>query len=152
MADSGVIKMFMGEYHHNLDDKNRLVIPANFRYELGDKFIITHGLEKCLSIYSMAEWETIVNKLKELPFTKKDARTFSRTFFSGATVCEIDKSGRIVINKEMQAYANIQKDCVVIGANDRVEIWASEAWNQFITDEGDKLSDIAENLFTEVNL
>lgn len=144
--------MFMGEYHHNLDDKNRLVIPANFRYELGDKFIITHGLEKCLSIYSMAEWETIVNKLKELPFTKKDARTFSRTFFSGATVCEIDKSGRIVINKEMQAYANIQKDCVVIGANDRVEIWASEAWNQFITDEGDKLSDIAENLFTEVNL
>lgn len=144
--------MFMGEYHHNLDDKSRLVIPANFRYELGDKFIITRGLEKCLYVYSETEWQRIVTKLKELPFTKKDVRTFIRSFFSGATTCELDKSGRIVLTANQTEYANISKECVVIGASDRVEIWSQDNWNTELNDNEDKLSDLAENLFDGVNL
>ena len=118
--------MFMGEYHHNIDDKGRLIIPAKFRSELGEKFIITRGLEKCLYVYSESEWNTIVAKLKTLPFTKKDVRTFIRSFFSGATECEFDRQGRINITSPLVSYADIDKECVVIGANDRIEIWSSE--------------------------
>ena len=89
--------MLMGEYHHNIDDKGRLIIPSKFRTELGEKLIITRGLDKCLFIYSESEWEKIVSKLKTLPFTNKDARNFTRFFLSGATECEFDKQGRINI-------------------------------------------------------
>lgn len=144
--------MFMGEFHHNLDDKGRIIIPAKFRYELGSKFIITRGLEKCLYVYSMEEWNNIVAKLKELPFTKKDARTFIRSFFSGATECEFDKSGRINITSPLVTYADIAKECVVIGANDRIEIWSENSWNNFMDINSDKLEDIAENLFDSLNI
>ena len=144
--------MFMGEFHHNLDDKGRIIIPAKFRYELGSKFIITRGLEKCLYVYSMEEWNNIVAKLKELPFTKKDARTFIRSFFSGATECEFDKSGRINITSPLVTYADITKECVVIGANDRIEIWSENSWNNFMDINSDKLEDIAENLFDSLNI
>ena len=122
------IKMFMGEYHHTIDEKGRLILPAKFRAELGEKFIITRGLdaEKCLYVYSMNDWNRIVSKLNTLPFTKKDARIFVRTFFSGAAECEFDRQGRINITSPLVSYADLQKDCVVIGANDRIEIWRSE--------------------------
>ncbi len=139
--------MFMGEYHHNIDDKGRLIIPAKFRSELGEKFIITRGLEKCLYVYSESEWNTIVAKLKTLPFTKKDVRTFIRSFFSGATECEFDRQGRINITSPLVSYAGIDKACVVIGANDRLEIWSEEGWNNFFIENAEKIEDIAENLF-----
>ena len=139
--------MFMGEYHHNIDEKGRLIIPAKFRNELGDKFIVTRGLEKCLYIYSESEWNTIVSKIKTLPFTKKDVRTFVRSFFSGATECEFDRQGRINITSPLVSYADITKECVVIGANDRIEIWSEESWNNFFIENGDKIEDIAEHLF-----
>lgn len=139
--------MFMGEYHHNIDDKGRLIIPAKFRIELGDKFIVTRGLEKCLYVYSNNEWEKIVAKIKTLPFTKKDVRIFVRTFFSGATECEFDCQGRISITSPLVSYADITKECVIIGANDRLEIWSKESWEEFINTNYDKIEDIAENLF-----
>lgn len=139
--------MFMGEYHHNIDEKGRLIIPAKFRNELGDKFIVTRGLEKCLYIYSESEWNSIVSKIKTLPFTKKDVRTFVRSFFSGATECEFDRQGRINITSPLVSYADITKECVVIGANDRIEIWSEESWNNFFIENGDKIEDIAEHLF-----
>lgn len=139
--------MFMGEYHHNIDDKGRLIIPAKFRIELGDKFIVTRGLEKCLYVYSNNEWEKIVAKIKTLPFTKKDVRIFVRTFFSGATECEFDRQGRISITSPLVSYADINKECVIIGANDRLEIWSKESWEEFINTNYDKIEDIAENLF-----
>ena len=139
--------MFMGEYHHNIDDKGRLIIPAKFRSELGEKFIITRGLEKCLYVYSESEWNTIVAKLKTLPFTKKDVRTFIRSFFSGATECEFDRQGRINITSPLVSYADIITKCVIIGANDRLEIWSEENWIQNSIDNEDVLEDIAENLF-----
>ncbi len=141
--------MFMGEYHHSIDDKGRLIIPAKFRAELGDKFIITRGIENCLFAYPVERWETIVHKLESLPFTKKDARNFTRFFLSGATVAEFDKQGRINITSPLINYASIEKDCVIIGTGDRLEIWAKDAWNNFFDSASINMSDIAENLFNE---
>ena len=139
--------MLLGEYHHNIDDKGRLVIPTKYREELGDEFIITRGIERCLYVYSKVEWEKLVSKLNTLPFTKKDARTFMRSFFSGATVCEFDKSGRINITSPLVSYAGLTKECVIIGVNDRLEIWSEEAFNKFLSDNSEQLEDIAEHLF-----
>ncbi len=141
--------MFMGEYHHTIDEKGRLILPAKFRNELGEKFIITRGLdaEKCLYVYSMNDWNRIVSKLNTLPFTKKDARIFVRTFFSGATECEFDRQGRINITSPLVSYADLQKDCVVIGANDRIEIWSKERWDNFFNTNSEMVEEIAEHLF-----
>ena len=146
------ISIFIGEYHHSVDDKGRLIIPSKFRDELGTKFIITRGIENCLFVYSMESWEKIVNKLETLPFTKKDARAFIRFFLSGASEAEFDKQGRINITSPLISYANITKECVVIGTGDRLEIWSEESWNDFFTSAKDSMSDIAENLFESVNL
>ena len=140
--------MLMGEYRHNIDEKKRLVIPSKFRSELGDEFILTRGLDGCLFVYSNEEWNKIVDKLKNLPFTQKDARFFTRFFLSGATVCEIDQAGRISITSPLIEHAGITKECVVIGANDHIEIWSKESWDKFMNDNIDNFSDIAENLFT----
>lgn len=139
--------MLMGEFHHNIDDKGRLIIPSKFRYELGEKFIITRGLEKCLFVYSLDEWAKIIDRLKSLPFTNKDARNFTRFFLSGAAECEFDKQGRINITSPLVNYAGLTSKCVIIGANDRLEIWAEDSWNSFFSENEDSLSDIAENLF-----
>ena len=140
--------MLMGEFHHNIDEKNRLVIPSKFRAELGEKFVITRGLDKCLFVYSIEEWNKFADKLKMLPFTHRDARNFTRFLLSGASDCEFDRSGRICITSPLIEYADISKECVIIGANDRLEIWSKENWDKFISENEDQLSDIAENLFT----
>lgn len=141
--------MFMGEHHHSIDDKGRLIIPAKFREELKERFIITRGIENCLFVYPEENWQKIVTKLESLPFTKKDARNFIRFFLSGATVAEFDKQGRINITSPLINYAGIKKDCVVIGTGDRLEIWSQEAWNAYFDSAKDNMSDIAENLFNE---
>ena len=141
--------MFMGEYHHSIDDKARLIIPSKFRDDLGDKFVVTRGIENCLFVYSLDSWEKITNKLETLPFTKKDARAFVRFFLSGATVAEFDKQGRVNITSPLKSYAKINKDCVVIGTGDRLEIWSEELWNEFFDSASTNMSDIAENLFDE---
>lgn len=141
--------MFMGEYHHNIDDKNRLVIPAEFRSMLGEKFIITRGLEKCLYIYTESEWNKIVEKLSSLPFTKKDARVFIRSFFSAAANCNLDRQGRINITSGQSTYAEIIKECVIIGVSDRVEVWSRQNWDKFNLEYGEALENVAEHLFNE---
>ena len=138
--------MLMGEYHHNFDDKNRLIIPSKFREELGNEFVITRGLDGCLFVYSMDEWNKVMNKLKTLPFTKKDARTFMRFMLSAASICEFDKQGRINLVNSLINYAEIKKECVIIGVNDRLEIWAVEKFNELLSNS-EELSLIAENLF-----
>jgi MraZ protein len=138
--------MFMGEYHHTVDDKGRLTIPSKIRYELGESFIITRGLDNCLFIYPKNEWVNIIGKYKELPNTK-DARNFMRFFLSGAVECEFDKQGRINISMPLMKYADLTKECVIIGVNDRLEIWSKDRWASFINENEDSLSDIADNLF-----
>lgn len=139
--------MFMGEYHHNIDEKGRIVIPTKFREILADNFIVTRGIEKCLYVYAKKDWDKLVSKLNTLPFTKKDARNFIRSFFSGATECEFDRQGRTCIASPLIVYAGLTKECIIIGANDRIEIWDATAWNELLCENEEKLSDIAENLF-----
>ena len=138
--------MFMGEFHHTVDNKGRLIIPSRVREDLGDQFIVTRGLENCLFIYPKNEWNNIIQKYKQLPDTK-DRRYFMRIFLSGATICELDKQGRINIPIPLLEYASLEKDCIIIGVDDRLEVWSKERWDAFITENEENLSDIADNLF-----
>lgn len=138
--------MFMGEFHHTVDNKGRLIIPSRVREDLGEQFIVTRGLEKCLFIYPKNEWNSIIQKYKQLPDTK-DRRYFMRIFLSGATICELDKQGRINIPIPLLEYASLEKDCIIIGVDERLEVWSKERWDAFITENEENLSDIADNLF-----
>ncbi|MBF0752757.1 MULTISPECIES: division/cell wall cluster transcriptional repressor MraZ [Jeotgalicoccus] len=138
--------MFMGEYKHNLDTKGRIIMPSKFRELLDGQFVITRGLDRCLFAYTEEEWSRIEEKLKTLPLTKKDARKFTRLFFSGAAAVEIDKQGRINIPQNLREYAGLTKDCTVIGVSSRIEIWDSAAWEDFYTESEDNFEDIAEDL------
>lgn len=141
-----VIKMLMGEFHHNIDEKGRLIIPAKIRYELGEKFIVTRGLDKCLFVYPINEWENIIQKYRELPNTK-EARNFMRFFLSGATLSEFDKQGRMNILTPLINYASLKRECVIIGVNDRLEIWSKDEWDKFIALNEENFSDMADHLF-----
>ena len=139
--------MLIGEYHHNIDEKGRLIIPSKFREDIGNSFVVTRGLDGCLFVYSLVEWEKIVAKLKKLPFTKKDARTFTRFFLASATVCEFDKQGRINLVNSLIKYADLKKEGVVIGVNDRLEIWALDKYNSLMEKNLEQLDEVAEHLF-----
>ena len=139
--------MLIGEYHHNIDEKGRLIIPSKFREDIGNSFIVTKGLDGCLFVYSLVEWEKIVAKLRRLPFTKKDARTFMRFFLASATATEFDKQGRINLVNSLIEYANLKKECVIIGVNDRLEIWALDKYNSLMEDNLEQLDEISEHLF-----
>ena len=143
--------MFIGEYHHNIDEKGRIIIPSKLRSELKEDFVITRGLDNCLFIYPKDKWVKIISKYEELP-NIKDTRNFMRTFLSGATYAEFDKQGRINIASSLIEYANLEKECVVLGVGDRLEIWSKDRWNTFFTENQDSLSDIAENLFDTDNI
>lgn len=141
----------MGEYQHSIDDKSRLIIPAKFRDELGAGFVVTRGLDNCLFVYPRKEWETLEAKLKSLPLTSSDARAFVRFFFSGATECDLDKQGRILLPSPLREYGKLARDCAVIGVSNRVEIWAKEAWESYSSDAAESFASIAEKL-TDLNL
>lgn len=143
--------MFMGEYQHNLDAKGRVFIPARFREALGDSFVLTKGLDDCLFVFPMAEWQALDKKLKSIPFTKRDARTFSRIFFSGACECEIDKHGRILVPQNLRDHAKLAKEAVFIGVSSRVEIWSAEIWEGFKTNAASSYEDIAEKIIEETS-
>ncbi|MGP4040402.1 division/cell wall cluster transcriptional repressor MraZ [Gracilibacillus sp. D59] len=138
--------MFMGEYQHNIDTKGRIIVPSKFRDGLGDQFVVTRGLDQCLFAYPMNEWRQLEEKLKKLPLTKKDARAFTRFFFSGAVECELDKQGRINIPAPLRKYAGIEKECAVIGVSNRVEFWAEDKWNEFVDVSEESFAEIAENM------
>jgi MraZ protein len=136
----------MGEYHHTIDLKGRMIVPAKFRDGLGEAFVLTRGLDQCLFGYPMSEWQIIEEKLKTLPLTKKDARAFTRFFFSGATECEIDKQGRINIATPLLQYAKLEKECVVIGVSNRIELWSKSIWENYVAEQEDSFEEIAENM------
>jgi MraZ protein len=138
--------MFIGEYQHTIDAKGRIIIPSKFRDGLGDIFIVTKGLDKCLFAYSIEEWAAIEQKLKSLPLSQKDARAFVRFFFAGATECEVDKQGRILVPNNLREYAGLEKDAVSIGVSTRVEIWSKEQWDKYNDDSDLNYEEIAEKL------
>lgn len=148
MSDSGKKwgEMFTGEYRHNLDAKNRLIIPARLRTDIGDTFVVTRGLDGCLSIYTTASWARQQKQLEKLPQTNKDARAYMRFITSGAMEGTFDTQGRVQLPASLLEYAGISKACVVIGAGDNVEIWDEEKWNRYNSETAESFDDIAESL------
>lgn len=138
--------MFIGEYEHSVDVKGRMIMPSKLRENIGEKFIITKGLDKCLFAYSKSEWTNFEEKLKTLPLTNKNARDFVRFFLSGAVECEIDKQGRFLVPANLRTYANIDKEIVIIGVGTRLEIWNKEAWTNYSSEENISADEIAENM------
>ena len=138
--------MLIGEYEHSLDVKGRLIMPAKLREDMGEKFIITKGLDGCLFGFSQTEWSIFEEKLKTLPLTNKNARDFVRFFLSGAIECEIDKQGRFLIASNLREYANMEKDVVIIGVGTRLEIWNRDKWKNYTSDENISADEMAENM------
>lgn len=138
--------MFMGEYQHSVDNKGRLIIPAKFREDLGENAVMTRGLDNCLFLFPQSEWKILEEKLKSLPLTKATARQFVRFFFSGATECDLDRQGRITIPQNLRDYADVDKDVVVIGVSNRIEIWSRGRWEQYMQEAEEAYEEIAENI------
>ena len=136
---------FMGEYNHTVDPKGRLIVPAKFREQLGDEFVVTKGLDGCLFVYTLDEWHNIEEKFRNISMTSKDARKFSRFFFAGAASCELDKQGRILLPPVLREYANLTKDVVLVGVLSRVEIWDTDRWQENTYDD-DEMYEIAEHM------
>ncbi|MFQ5866428.1 MAG: division/cell wall cluster transcriptional repressor MraZ [bacterium] len=137
--------MLIGQYHHSLDGKNRLFIPARLRQNVR-RFVITSGLEGCLFVYTSDNWKKITERFKALPLTKADARRFLRTFLSGASECDLDDQGRILIPKNLCNYANIRKETIVVGVLDRIEIWSKSNWQRYQKEAEKKFVEVAEKL------
>lgn len=138
--------MFMGEFQHTIDPKGRLIIPNKFRTSLGERFVAAKGLDNCLFVYPMPEWQEFEQELRGLPLTNADARAFVRFFFSGATECELDKQGRILLPANLRDYAKLEKDVVVLGAIKRVEIWSKENWENYNSKTESNPEEIAEKI------
>lgn len=138
--------MLLGEYNHTIDEKSRLIVPSKFRDDLGSTFIVTKGLDNCLFIYSLSEWQIFETKLKALPLTNQNARVFTRFFAAGATECQLDKQGRIVIPSHLREYAGLTKDVVVIGVSTRAEIWDREKWNNYTSEDNISVEEVASQM------
>lgn len=138
--------MFIGEYAHNLDAKGRIIIPAKFREALNTSFILTRGLDGCLTIYSKEQWEKIFEKLNKLPSTKKATRQYIHMLTSRATECTLDNQGRIQIPSFLSKPVNIIKECVIVGVNDHIEIWNKEVWEAYYDEASESFEEVAEEL------
>ena len=136
--------MLIGEYEHSLDVKGRLIMPAKLREDIGEKFIVTKGLDGCLFAFSVTEWTNFEQKLRALPISNKDARAFTRFFFAGAMDCEIDKQGRFLISSNLREFAGLERDVVIVGMDSRIEIWSKDKWEKEAA--FDDMDDIAANV------
>lgn len=139
-----MITMFMGEYNHTIDAKGRLIIPSKFREALGNEFVLTKGLDGCLFVFPMKEWEAFEEKLRNLPLIDKNARKFSRFFLAGASTCELDKQGRILVPGTLREFAQMDKEVVLTGMLDRIEVWSKEQWLE--NNAYDDMDDIAQSM------
>ena len=138
--------MLIGEYEHSVDVKGRLIMPAKLRDEIGFKFIVTKGLDGCLFVFPLKEWEIFQEKLRALPVSDKNARNFTRFFFAGATECEIDKQGRFLVASNLREYASMEKEVIIIGVGTRIEFWSKEKWEQYNNNENNSADELAENM------
>ena len=124
--------MFSGEYQHTIDAKGRIIMPVKFREALGESFMVTKGLDHNLLVFSMEEWQKFYQKLSTLPLANKNSRGFARLFLAGAIECETDKQGRILLTQPLKEYASLIKDVTVIGNGEKLEIWSTENWNEYL--------------------
>jgi len=135
--------VFLGTHEPKLDEKGRLILPARFREELSNGLVITKGQERCLYVFPSSEFSAITERLRGAPVTEKAARDYMRVMFAGAHDEVPDKQGRVTIPSGLRTYAALEKDCVVIGANTRLEIWDSESWNSYLADREKTFSDVS---------
>lgn len=138
--------MFMGEYAHNLDAKGRIIIPAKFREELGEEVVVTRGMDCCLNIYTKKQWNTLLEQLTKLPSTKADARKFVRAMGAKTAHVEIDAQGRIKLPLNLIALAHLEKECMVVGVLNYVEIWAKDKYEAMDAESNEAFETIAESL------
>lgn len=138
--------MFIGEYQHNVDSKGRVSLPVRFRDEISKPFYITRGMEHCLFIYDQEEWKKMDEKIRGLRLTAKVARAFSRLFYAGAMEVGLDKQGRFVIPPHLRSFAEIEKEVVLIGVSDRIEVWSKEAWDSYMGSDSMNYDDLTEEL------
>jgi len=138
--------MFIGEYSHSIDEKGRVSLPVKFRARLASGCVLTRGIDKCLWVYPLDEWEKLADRISKLPITQKDSRNFSRLILAGAMDLSIDKLGRINLPNYLKEYAGIKKKVTVTGMYNRIEIWPEETWSKFVKDMEDNSEAIAENL------
>ena len=136
--------MLVGRYNQNIDAKGRVIVPAKFREELGDSFVVTQGLDGCLFVFTNTEWANFEEKLKSLPLANKEARKFVRFFLAGATLAEVDKQGRILLPSVLREFAALEKDVVLVGVGNRVEIWDKKRWEE--STSFDDMDEIAEHM------
>ena len=139
--------MFLGTYTPRLDDKGRLILPAKYRDRLADGLVVTRGQERCLYIFPMDEFVRIAEAARSTPLTSKAARDYLRVFLSGASDEIPDKQGRVVVPTGLRTYAGLTRDCTVIGADTRVEVWDTTAWDTYLHDTEQAFSDQAEEVF-----
>ncbi len=140
--------MFLGQYRHSLDDKGRVAIPAKFRGGLADGAVVTRGLDQSLFLYPRAQWETLAQKLAQLPLGQADTRAFARLMLAGAMEVEIDTSGRILLPEYLRSYAHLSKEIVAVGVYDRIELWEAAAWDAYAARTEAEGNAIAERLST----
>lgn len=138
--------MFIGEFHHTLDDKGRLAVPVKFRADIAAGAVVTRGLDRSLFLYPKAVWEQLATKLAALPMGQADTRAFARLMLSGAMEVEIDKSGRLGIPEYLRSYAGMTKNVVVAGLYDRMELWDEDAWKTYSSRTESQSNEIAERL------
>ena len=138
--------MLIGEYEHSLDAKGRLIMPAKLKDDIGEKFVITKGLDGCLFAYSQSEWKNFEEKLRTFPLTNKDARALMRFFLAGAMECEIDKQGRFLVAGNLREFAELEKEVVIIGVLTKIEIWSKEKWLKYSQEENKTADEIAEKM------
>jgi MraZ protein len=138
---------FTGEYYHTVDTKGRLIVPADFREQLGDAFVVTKGLDGCLFAYEQNEWKELEAKIRKLPLTSAGARKFTRHMLGGARVCEVDKLGRVLLSQPLRTFAELEKDVVWVGTGGRIEIWDKVKYDAVTTiDDADELAESMEGL------
>ncbi len=138
--------MLIGEYRHTLDAKKRIAVPSKFRKELGKKVVITHGLDNCLFVYPMKQWERLAQSLAEMPMGGRDSRGFNRFILAGAVETDVDSAGRILIPDYLKQFAGLGDTAVVMGVQTRVEIWAVERWEHYRAEMESKADELAEKL------
>ena len=123
--------MLVGEYTHSIDPKKRLAIPAKFRKEIGDKAVLTRGLDSCLFLFPVSEWQSLAEKLGKLPFGQQDSRGFVRLLLAGASEVEMDQLGRILVPDYLKEYAGLRKNIVIAGLFNKLEIWDEIKWKNY---------------------
>lgn len=138
--------MFIGEYHHAVDDKGRLAVPVKFREEIGETVIVTRGLDSCLFMYTQQEWNGLAERLSKLPLAKANTRAFARLMLAGAMELEVDKQGRVILPDYLRKFAGLKKKVVIAGLLNRLEVWDSAAWQKYQTGTERNAGDIAEAL------